>query len=597
MDHNLFKPKAFEEGRHAVVGDCNGFTMQQRWDAETPEFAKAIRAQINTRNSGGYALVLDYGCGVGRLAKAVMSREDKISVKGIDASPDMMKEAEKYCGDPYMFQAWTLAHLNDFSDKFDVAYCVYVLQHVPAIEIRDILQRIYDNLKDDGTFVYCSSDYRMAINFNGSGFWDDRAINGVNLQEEIERYFVKQGPLFSQETLKGNHILNTMITGNASGLPHPAFIYKKKKLKGALYNTIPAEQEDRHPPSLAPEVRTYETKDDGQKIVHDKKEFTKLILINRLAPGDILVMTNALRDLHLAFPGKYQTEVRSPCNAIFENNPYFTKLDYDEGEYTRGEQELHKGDKNGSSFVIKGDILCIDMHYPMIHTSGEAGWHFGYGHRDFLESVLRVKIPQTSIRPEIYLSQAEHDWISPVIQSTGYDGPYWAINAGSKGDYTLKQYPYYQEVVDLLKGKVQFVQIGVQGHNHIPLKGVINMVGETRSERKLFRLINQSLGVLSCVSFPMHIAAAFNKPCVVVAGGREGTRWELYPNQQFLYVNGCLPCAPYDGCWKSKLEDCTNKFKVSPEDEKETPRCMTMIKPQDIVRSIERYYEGGILSY
>ena len=586
MEHNLFKVKNLEEGKESVVGHCNGFDRQQRWDAETPDFAKAIKAQIRTRNDGGCALVLDYGCGVGRLAKAVASRDEKISVKGVDASVEMMTEAMKYVGDPYVFQTMKPSELSSIGYKFDVAYCVYVLQHVPAIEIREILQRIYDNLKDDGTFIYCSSDYRMAIKFDGTGFGDDRSF-GVNLQEEVERYFDNTGPLFSQETLKANHILNTMITGNGSGLPHPAFIYKKKKLKGALYDAISALE--------IPETSSYNTLIPNESTPSVPrplagKEYTKLVLINRLAPGDILVMTNALRDLHKAYPGKYQTEVRSPTNTIFENNPYFTKLNYNETDYQNQERELHKGDKNGSTFVIGGNILCIDMHYPLIHSSGEAGWHFSYGHREFLESVLGVKIPQTSMRPEIYLSQAEHDWANPVLLSTGYEGNYWAINAGSKGDYTLKQYPYYQEVVDLLKGKVQFVQIGQPGHNHIPLTGVIDMVGKTPNERKLFRLINGAQGVLTCVSFPMHIAAALNKPCVVVSGGREGPRWEMYPSHQFLYVNGCLPCAPYDGCWKSKYEDCTNKVGT-------VAKCMTMITPNDIVRSIERYYQGGILNY
>ena len=46
MEHNLFKPSSFEEGKHGVVGDCNGFTMQQRWDAETPIFADAILSNL-----------------------------------------------------------------------------------------------------------------------------------------------------------------------------------------------------------------------------------------------------------------------------------------------------------------------------------------------------------------------------------------------------------------------------------------------------------------------------------------------------------------------------------------------------------------------
>jgi hypothetical protein len=49
----------------------------------------------------------------------------------------------------------------------------------------------------------------------------------------------------------------------------------------------------------------------------------KLILANPLAPGDILMSTSAIRDLHKAYPGEYVTDIRCPtgCEQIFYNNP------------------------------------------------------------------------------------------------------------------------------------------------------------------------------------------------------------------------------------------------------------------------------------
>lgn len=589
MEHNLFKPKSFEEGKHGVVGDCNGFSMEVRYRTETPLFAKAIVSNISFRDSG-CADIIDYGCGVGRIAKEIIKQSPGVIVHGVDASSEMLKLAAEDIGNSGHFHPSLPTMINMGHGNADLVYCVYVLQHVPSIEIREILQRIYDNLKDDGTFVYCSSDYRMAIRFDSGGFHDDRYL-GVDLQAEVGRYFDKVGSLFSAQTLSDNPLLSKMVNGDTNGLPHPAFIYKKKKLKGALYDAIPERSEGYISPKENAQIEAHSKKEfPREKISEDfgKKEYTKLVLINRLAPGDILVMTNAIRDLHKAYPGKYQTQMRTPCNAIFDNNPYCTHIHYDEGKYQQEESLLHKGDRNGHTFVID-DILFIDMHYPLIHSSGQAGWHFGYGHRDWLEQVLNVKIPQTSIQPEIYLSQTERDWLSPVLSFTGDNSPYWVINAGSKGDFTLKQYPYYQEVVDLLKDRVKFVQIGLPSHNHVPLNGALNLVGQTNDCRKLFRVIDKALGVLTCVSFPMHIAAALSKPCVVVAGGREGPRWELYPSHQYLYVNGCLPCATYDGCWKSTFDECTNKVET-------VPKCMTLIKPSDIVRSIERYYDGGMLN-
>jgi len=551
MEHNLFKPKSLQEGKHAVVGDCNGFTMQQRWEAETPAFAEKILGFAKRE-----AEILDYGCGVGRLAKEILDKNPSVYIVGLDTSQDMLDQAQTYIANNHFNPV--LPYNLALEQKFDIIYCVYVLQHAPSIEIREILSRIYSHLKDNGFFIYCSSDYRMAIRFDNQGFFDDRFL-GVDLQQEVLRYFDLVKPLFNEEDFKDNYVLKKMITGCDNGLAHPAFVYKKKKKVDLIY-----------------EIPKIEVKSDD-----NPPRPKKLLLINRLSPGDILVMTNAIRDLHLAHPGKFITDVRTPASDIFVNNPYITKLQYDEGEYNKINTWFAS---NIGKTKMLGDINVIDMQYPLIHQSGARGAHFAEGHREFLEETLKIKISQTKIRPEIYLSEQEKN-LPRLIKDK-----YWVINSGSKSDYTLKQYPYYQEVVDLLKDKIQLVQIGVKSHLHQPLRGVIDMVGKTDNLRDLFRLIYHAEGVITCVSLPMHVAAAFKKPCVVVAGAREGTRWELYPNHRFIYVNGCLPCADYDGCWRSKSAECNYK-------KKGIPTCMSLIKPEEVAREVERYYDGGLLKY
>jgi hypothetical protein len=52
----------------------------------------------------------------------------------------------------------------------------------------------------------------------------------------------------------------------------------------------------------------------------------KLILRNSQSPGDILMLTAAVRDLHRCQPGRFLTDVRTPCPALWENNPFLTSL-------------------------------------------------------------------------------------------------------------------------------------------------------------------------------------------------------------------------------------------------------------------------------
>lgn len=534
MEHDLFKPKDFEEARHSVVGDCNGIPMNMRWEVETPLFAKEILK--HAKPEPGFT-ILDYGCGCGRLSKEILAQDHSVTVIGLDVSKDELKLAEKYIANSRFIPV--LPH--ELNQKVDLVYCVYCLQHAPAIEIREILQRIHYFLKPGGKFIYCSSDYRMAIRFDGGGFFDDRFL-GVNLREEISRFFTEEGDLFP-ENGQLNDVIRKMIYGE---LPHPAKVYGKKQIQGQIFNAQMAQDQRSQVPG-------------GQS--NTKR---KLILRNRLSPGDVLVMSTAIRALWKAHGDKFEIDVDTPCNDLFENNPYVKRS------------------------TAAGQV--IDMQYPEIHKSGVSGRHFSDGHRKYLEEVLEVKIPRVGLLPDIFLSQDEMLWPSPVLKSAGYDGKYWVINAGSKSDYTLKQYHRWQEVVDLWAKEhpgIRLVQVGQLEHNHPALNGAIDMRGKTNI-RQLIRTIYKAEGVLSCVSFPMHIAAALEKPCVVVAGAREGTRWELYPSHRFLYVNGALDCALYDGCWKSKIEECAHPVNGA-------PLCLEMIRPEDVVRAMELYYMGGVL--
>lgn len=316
----------------------------------------------------------------------------------------------------------------------------------------------------------------------------------------------------------------------------------------------------------------------------------KIVLVNSLSPGDVLMMTGAIRSLHKEYPGRFLTDVRSPCNEIFANSPYITPLHPHSPQRERDIIEQLKKDLNHPPIEFD-NIKYLIAHYPEIHRSGMTGTHFSDGHRIFLSKQLNIPIPSTGMQPDIFFSKSELNAINPIEKFYPHavqGKSYWVINAGIKNDYTLKWYDHYQEVIDLLKDKIQFVQVGHAAHDHKPLNGVLDMRGKT-SLRELFRVCKEADGIVSCVSMPMVVAAALEKPCVVVAGAREGVRWQLNPDHQFLYRNGVMSCATRDGCWKSKTTECINKA------DNGQPLCMELIRPEDIVRSIELYYLGGRL--
>jgi len=184
--------------------------------------------------------------------------------------------------------------------------------------------------------------------------------------------------------------------------------------------------------------------------------------------------------------------------------------------------------------------------------------------------------------------------------------PYWLITAGEKGDWTCKTYAFekWQEVVQKLP-QIKFVQLGSKGHKHPKLEGnnVVNLIGKTEDRhtglRDLFKLFNYCEGSMGLVSFQMHLAAAFNKPCITIAGAREPVHFTRYPGQQYLASDGCLPCTVRNNdeptsCWFCKIERCPYHSAYGGQ---EVPLCADLFDSDDVVKSILRYYRGGRLDF
>ena len=82
----------------------------------------------------------------------------------------------------------------------------------------------------------------------------------------------------------------------------------------------------------------------------------KLILRNGQSPGDIVMLTAAVRDLQRSQPGRFAVDVRTPCPALWEHNPHLTPL----ADGAAGAEEIACG-------------------YPLIHRSNTGRWHLVHG--------------------------------------------------------------------------------------------------------------------------------------------------------------------------------------------------------------------------
>ena len=315
----------------------------------------------------------------------------------------------------------------------------------------------------------------------------------------------------------------------------------------------------------------------------------KLILSNFQAPGDTVMLTAAVRDLHRCYPGLFQTDVRTPYPELWENNPHISEIAYDDPEARE-----------------------IDCEYPLVRQSNSAPYHFIHGFVRDLNEKLQLNIQLTEFKGDIHLSPQDIEWPRCLQEILPKGERFWIVVSGGKYDFTTKWWDpmRFQDVVDHFHGRIQFVQVGARGDFHPALANVVDLRGRTNL-RELIQVIHQAEGVLTTVSLPMHLAAAVGtnsshikrRPCVVIAGGREPPSWEAYPQHQFIHNSGALTCCAEGGCWKARA------YPIGDGDEKDKPqnlctnlsgsmpRCMDLITSDDVIRRISTYYEGGVLAY
>ncbi|HEY4259748.1 MAG TPA: hypothetical protein VGM98_06305, partial [Schlesneria sp.] len=82
----------------------------------------------------------------------------------------------------------------------------------------------------------------------------------------------------------------------------------------------------------------------------------RLLLKCHLSPGDVVMLTAAVRDLHRAHPGKFLTAIETTAGELWEHNPLISTFD-----------------------SATTSVRTIEMHYPLINQSNTTPYHFVHG--------------------------------------------------------------------------------------------------------------------------------------------------------------------------------------------------------------------------
>ncbi len=314
----------------------------------------------------------------------------------------------------------------------------------------------------------------------------------------------------------------------------------------------------------------------------------RFLLHCNYGPSANVMLTAAVRDLHKLSPGQFETDVRTDCPEIWLNNPYLSKLDEHDP-----------------------DVVPLDCPPPSRSEKEQASFRLLPGLLQYFSVLPGVNIRPTIFRGDLHLSRKERSWFSQVQELTGDRIPFWLLSTGGGSKASTKRWPpdRYQAVVDEFRDRILFVQVGTGKDDGEALNSVIDLRGKT-DLRQLVRLVHHAQGVLTSPNLLMHLAAAIdtsnfapNRACTVVAGGSQSFHWQRYPTHQFLHTIGALPCCETTGCNRTLTHFIGDEQKFeSAQDLCVDPlgnvaRCMNMLDTVAVVRAIQRYFDGGLLSY
>lgn len=153
----IFDVRSIEEAK-SIILTPEAQPTDERWEKETEYLTGVLGAKFTPLEPSD--VVLDYGCGIGRLAKALIQRYG-CTVIGVDISYSMRVLSQGYVGSerfiscsPDMFRTMVTAGL-----RVNGAFAVWVLQH--CLHVWDDVATIKASLRDGDRLVVVNDRNRI----------------------------------------------------------------------------------------------------------------------------------------------------------------------------------------------------------------------------------------------------------------------------------------------------------------------------------------------------------------------------------------------------------------------------------------------------
>jgi len=172
---DIFSVPDADAARRIILTEEGGLTTDSRWEIETPYLVELIRHQLAPYAGG---LLIDYGCGIGRLAKALIEQIG-CAVLGVDLSPDMRSLAHGYVqSDAFsVVSPLVFRRLVNSGLRADGAFSVWVIQH--CLQPGRDLDLIREGLHNQARLVIVNNRLRVVPTIEIGWADDGKDVRGL----------------------------------------------------------------------------------------------------------------------------------------------------------------------------------------------------------------------------------------------------------------------------------------------------------------------------------------------------------------------------------------------------------------------------------
>lgn len=149
--------------------------------------------------------ILDLGCGSGRDSLAFY--EQGLDVTPLDASEEMCKLAEIHTG----LEVLNMSYEDmEFDEVFDGVWGCEALVHVPEEEMPEILDKVIDSLRQDGTLYLSFHEGDFEGTQNGRYFCEYTQEKLERILKETGRLEIRKIWVTGEEEAEGDRLLHVL---------------------------------------------------------------------------------------------------------------------------------------------------------------------------------------------------------------------------------------------------------------------------------------------------------------------------------------------------------------------------------------------------